>query len=493
MTKRVGQSGKLKVVELFAGVGGFRVGLDRASAASTRLGFETIWANQWEPGSDKHQHAAWVYEKRFFRDRGICDREIIDRQFSNIDIEKVVDDPDLINQIPDHDLLTGGFPCQDYSVARPKSQAVGLVGKKGVLWWSIYKILKYKKQLGTNPRYIFLENVDRLLKSPTSNRGRDFAIMLSCLNELDYIVEWRVVNAGDYGFPQRRRRTFLLGYRKDSEIGRRYAALADRGLWTVNCGTFAKAFPVQRDPEFSGRFTISDDPVVISSGFAVSEPLGVVEESCPFQNAGTMIDGIVTTAKVRPEKTSSGRTLGDVIKDTNENAVDARYYILNKNISKWEGQKGAHKFERTSKSGHAYMYAEGAIPFPDYLDRPSRTIITSEGGSAPSRFKHVIDTSKRKGRKKKAGTLPKEYSQFRRLTPEELEDLCMFDRGHTKEMYVPGKAATESVSDNKRAFFMGNALVVGAIERVGRELLRRIENTEKKGEQKAKKRQTVAQ
>ena len=173
---------KCKVIELFAGVGGFRVGLERADADF----YKVVWANQWEPAT-KTQHAAMVYEKNFG-----------EGSISNIDINSV-----SVNDIPDHDMLVGGFPCQDYSVASTLSRSKGIEGKKGVLWWSIYNILKQKGD--TRPAVLLLENVDRLLLSPASQRGRDFAIILECLNEMGYIAEWRVINAADYGMPQKRR------------------------------------------------------------------------------------------------------------------------------------------------------------------------------------------------------------------------------------------------------------------------------------------------
>lgn len=188
---------EVKVIELFAGVGGFRVGLDRADANF----FKTIWANQWEPAT-KVQHAAMVYEKNFGKGSVVND-----------DINQV-----KTEDIPDHDMLVGGFPCQDYSVATTLSNSKGIEGRKGVLWWSIYRILKEK---GANrPEIVFLENVDRLLLSPASQRGRDFAIILECLNELDYIVEWRVINAAEYAMPQKRRRTYIVGYKKDGIMER---------------------------------------------------------------------------------------------------------------------------------------------------------------------------------------------------------------------------------------------------------------------------------
>ena len=181
---------KLKVVELFAGVGGFRLGLEKSN-------YKVVWSNQWEPLT-KTQHASMVYEARFGEEN-----------HSNQDIATVPTD-----EIPDHDLLCGGFPCQDYSVATTLQNSKGLKGKKGVLWWSIHRILEDKKN---KPKYLFLENVDRLLKSPAKQRGRDFAVMLQSLNELGYAVEWRVINAADYGMPQRRRRIFFIGYHKSTE------------------------------------------------------------------------------------------------------------------------------------------------------------------------------------------------------------------------------------------------------------------------------------
>jgi len=100
----------LSVVELFAGVGGFRLGLE--SQTYRKAGFKVIWSNQWEPNS-KSQHASDIYQRHFGTCNHICE-----------DIEKVP-----TTKIPDHDVLVGGFPCQDYSVAKPQSQSKGLKGK----------------------------------------------------------------------------------------------------------------------------------------------------------------------------------------------------------------------------------------------------------------------------------------------------------------------------------------------------------------------------
>jgi len=168
---------RIKIVELFAGVGGFKIGLEAAS--DKELKYEVAWNNQWEP-STKIQHASDIYKIRFG-----------DKNHSNKDIEDVIEN--TFSQIKNHDLLVGGFPCQDYSVAKTLKNSKGLIGKKGILWWSIYNILKKKGK--DSPKYILLENVDRLLKSPAGQRGRDFAIMLASLSDLGYAVEWRVINA----------------------------------------------------------------------------------------------------------------------------------------------------------------------------------------------------------------------------------------------------------------------------------------------------------
>src|SRR5690625_3771871 len=208
---------KIKVAELFAGVGGFRLGLEKSN-------YEVVWSNQWEPLT-KIQHASMVYEARFGKEN-----------HSNQDIATV-----LTEEIPDHDLLVGGFPCQDYSVATTLNNSKGLKGKKGVLWWAIHGILERKKN---KPKYLLLENVDRLLKSPASQRGRDFAVMLQSLNQLGYAVEWRVINAAEYGMPQRRRRVFFIGYHKTTDLYKRLQE-SENINWLTSEGVIANAFPVE--------------------------------------------------------------------------------------------------------------------------------------------------------------------------------------------------------------------------------------------------------
>ncbi len=403
------------MVELFAGVGGFRIGLEGASDA-----YETIWNNQWEP-STKHQDASLVYQARFGNNG-----------HSNKDINTVSTD-----EIPDHDLLVGGFPCQDYSVAATLSKSGGIEGKKGVLWWQIYRILLEK---GDNrPNYLFLENVDRLINSPATQRGRDFAIILASLADLGYIVEWRIINAADYGMPQRRRRTYIVGYRMESVIAQKIENVDN---WLLYDGVMAKAFPYIKKEASESRFIIGGTIQEVSAGFNKGR------SSSPFGNAGIMIDRNVVSVDAEAVYEGTRQTLGGNLVD--EQLVPEDYFISDMELPKWQYEKGAKKINRVSKEGYEYVFSEGGMAFPDPLDKPSRTMITGEGGSSPSRFKHVVQTAS---------------GRYRRLIPIELERLNMFPDNHT---YHP------EVSDGRRAFLMGNALVCGIVEQIGKSLYRFI-------------------
>ncbi|MDO4755805.1 MAG: DNA (cytosine-5-)-methyltransferase, partial [Parabacteroides sp.] len=409
----------IRVVELFAGVGGFRIGLEGASDA-----YETIWNNQWEP-STKHQDASLVYQARFGRNG-----------HSNRDINLV-----KTEDIPNHDLLVGGFPCQDYSVAATLSRSGGIEGQKGVLWWQIYRILQEKGE--DRPNYIFFENVDRLLNSPATQRGRDFAIILASLADLGYIVEWRVINAADYGMPQRRRRTYIVGYRKNSVVANRIEELNN---WVLYDGVMAQAFPFEQKEASLSIFDIKGTIQEVSKDFNKEK------KDSPFGNAGIMIDRHVYSVDAQPIYSGISQTLGNILVD--ESFVPDDFFISDEDLPKWKYEKGAKKINRVSKEGFEYTFSEGGMAFPDYLDKPSRTMITGEGGNSPSRFKHVVNTPS---------------GRYRRLIPIELERLNMFPDNHT---YHP------DVSDGRRAFLMGNALVCGIIELIGKSLYRFIYNEE---------------
>ncbi|MDE6360764.1 MAG: DNA (cytosine-5-)-methyltransferase [Muribaculaceae bacterium] len=405
---------EIRVIELFAGVGGFRIGLERASSR-----YRTVWNNQWEP-STKRQDASMVYCRRFGAEG-----------HSNEDIATVD-----VTDIPEADMLVGGFPCQDYSVATTLKNSGGIEGKKGVLWWQIHRILR---DSANPPRYLLLENVDRLLGSPASQRGRDFAIILASLSDLGYTVEWRVINAADYGMPQRRKRTYIFAFKENTPV---YEAFDMASDWICHDGIMAKAFPVtDNQPEISSFF-INGNLREVSENFNKGKKLS------PFKNSGVMTRRAVSTATTTPMYVGPHITLGDIL--INEKDVPDAFFIPEEEVARWEYAKGSKSEKRINKStGFEYNYSEGAMAFPDSADKPSRTIITGEGGASPSRFKHVVVTP---------------GGRYRRLTPIELERLNMFPDNHT----------AAASSDMRRAFLMGNALVTGIVERIGLDLLARI-------------------
>ena len=403
----------LRVVELFAGVGGFRLGLEKNKQ------YKVVWSNQWEPMT-KAQHASMIYENKFGN-----------IGHSNKDIESVP-----TKDIPNHDVLCAGFPCQDYSVASTLKNSKGLIGKKGVLWWSIYRILSEKK---VKPSYLILENVDRLLNSPSTQRGRDFGVILKSLDELGYAVEWRVINAGDYGMPQRRRRIFFLGYKKNTNIYKKLNKHLKED-WISKNGVIAKGFPVDKVKEVK-EIDFSDDLLSISKNFNKNSKKTI------FENTGVMINGNIYTAKTVPNYKGKRQTLGEMLEE--ESNIPEQFYINKNDLKSWKYLKGGKKEQRETKDGFKFTYSEGPVAFPDPLNKPSRTIITSEGGASPSRFRHAV----------KVG------NKLRRLTPLELERLNMFPDNFTKH---------HEVSDSKRAFMMGNALVVGVVEKLGKSLYRQL-------------------
>ena len=453
----------VSVVELFAGVGGFRIGLEGPPDSRDNSGFKVIWANQWEP-STKAQHAAEVYADRWSLERSNEDEFVFVGKDGDILVNKDIAKIDAAD-VPDHDLLCGGFPCQDYSVAKTLDKAKGLQGKKGVLWWEIYRIIKAKK-----PKHILLENVDRLTKSPVNQRGRDFAVMLSCLSELGYVVEWRVINAAEYGLPQRRRRVFILAHKKGTE---QYTSLSRKNIdpikWLTKDGTIAKAFPVEEhSSEVLEEYTLlngGEDIPDLSQKFNKN---GLPGNRSPFDNCGIMSKNRYWTFRSVANYDGEIETLGSLLvtpgKVPDVFILDAESVTRDKG---WSYQKGAKKPTRKGRDGFTYTYSEGSVGFPDSLDKPSRTIITGEGGAGPSRFKHVVRFKPTKGQKDRLKLDSEECNKIRRqldlrhsewirrLVPIELERLNQFPDNHT-----------EGVSDSKRAFFMGNALVIGIIKRL---------------------------
>lgn len=391
------------ICELFAGVGGFRLGFDRLG-----LGWRTTWFSQWEPGA----RTQWAHDC-YVRHYGEC-ADLNGEYHTGEDIS-LMDK----SAIPDHNLLVGGFPCQDYSVAHTLSSSKGIEGRKGVLWWQIRDTLIAKKA-----PFCMLENVDRLLKSPAKQKGRDFGIILACLAELGYSAEWRVVNAAQYGAAQRRRRIFIYAYRNDTKYGQTMGGVPAENVIRTD-GLMAQAFPV-REMGKVNQITLSEDIVDVSDNFVF-----------PFENAGYMHQHAVYTSKIS-EAEEAPVLLGSILQKN----ADEKYYIPTEKMSKWTYLKGAKKVPRKSANGHEYMFSEGPIAFPDPWDRPGRTMLTSE--STLNRSTHVVTDP---------GT-----GRLRLLTPVEAERLQGFDDEWTNT----------GMPDRMRYFCMGNALVVPMITRMGR-------------------------
>ena len=393
------------ICELFAGVGGFRLGFDRLES-----GWETTWFSQWEPGA-RTQWAHDCYVQHFGDSFDLNNEFHTGEDISTMDKQA----------IPDHTLLVGGFPCQDYSVAHTLSSSHGIEGKKGVLWWQIRDTIIAKK-----PPFCIFENVDRLLKSPAKQRGRDFGVILACLAKEGYSVEWRVVNAAQYGAAQRRRRTFIFAYRNDTIYGQKMADIS-ADMVIKNGGLMAKAFPIQNIGQIT-ETVIGGDIVDVSDNFAFA-----------FETAGYMCKGRIYTAKVT-EQEEEPITLGKILQKN----VDDKFYITNEKMPKWTYLKGAKKIPRKTADGHEYTFSEGPIAFPDPWDRPGRTMLTSE--STLNRSTHVVSDL--------------ETGRLRLLTPVEAERLQGFDDEWTNT----------GMPDRMRYFCMGNALVVPMITRMGRVL-----------------------
>lgn len=453
---------KKTVCELFAGVGGFRCGLNSIKSIGDTTKpekWETVWFSQWEPADKKIQWAHSCYVNRF----GTC-MDLKGNDTTNMDINSV----DKAT-VPDHNLLVGGFPCQDYSVASSLATSKGLEGKKGVLWWDIRDMLEAKEV-----PFVLLENVDRLIKSPASQRGRDFAIILACFRDLGYTVEWRVINAAEYGYQQRRRRTFIFAYRDDTTYAKHITEAVDyNGLYgdelhrksmgklLFTDGFFAKSFPVDICTDKKIRMVKLPDGIgELSSSFSFT-----------FENSGVMKDGTVYTLKTTPSYDGNQITLGDIMEDgdvdrsffipqerlyytsLNVDHSDETHELLSDAAHKtWQYVKGAKKLPRKAKNGHEYIFSEGPVPMIDEYDKPARTMLTSEGSF--NRTTHIV-------RDKKTG-------EIRLLTPIEVERIQGFPSDWTKECLVDGEIVEMPV--HKRRFMMGNALVVNLVNQMEEQL-----------------------
>ena len=428
----------LCVGELFAGIGGFRVGLEGLGTKENpgADGYEVVFSNQWEPG-ERSQIASKVYVDKFGADG-----------HTNQDIFEIVRNKEKFDAILDMklDMLVGGFPCQDYSVARLAHQANGLSGEKGVLWWAIYDFLRLSREAGQPLKYVFLENVDNLIAAGRGCKGRDFAVILSCFASLGYAVEWRVVHSADHGWPQQRRRTFILAYHQSTNIGMKLSQSASKE-WLQSSGVIAATYPVEDIAAKSlSTFGLGADPVAAQASY-----LPTKNGKSAFLRGGVFANGVVVTTPVKPIKSitleaaqSGVHTLGDVVDKTL--IAPEELYISDERLPGWLKAKGGRKVQKVNAAGQAWTYSEGAMSFPERLDRASRTIITSEGGITPLRTKHAVKDN---------------LGRLRRLTPDELDELSGFPRGWTN---AAGATA------NQRAKLVGNALITGVVMQIGKAL-----------------------
>ena len=414
----------MNVLELFAGVGGFRIGLENAHPDY----FETLWSNQWEP-SRKSQDAFEVYNYHFpdSENINVSIADITDEQFAEMNA----------------DMIVGGFPCQDYSVARSKKNEQGIEGQKGVLFWEIIRATRIIR-----PRFLILENVDRLLKAPSKQRGRDFAIMLTAFNNLGYSVEWRVINAADYGRSQRRRRVFFFIYRNDipfaHQIDQRFEEqeqVFDENRYDdyiFHEGLFATQFPILNTPVKKRHvyYELPEDIVEVSDNFS-----GTV------WNTGVMRHGRYYSIDTAPNYDGEPITLGEILQ--NEEEVPEKFFINDPaKLEKFQYLRGPKRIERTSTDGHTYIYSEGGMSPTDDLNLPGRTMLTSEG--TVNRSTHFLNVN----------------GKYRLITPVEAERLQDFPDNWTALKRLSDGTVTE-VSDKMRMFFMGNALVTDIVRKIG--------------------------
>ena len=497
----------LHVGEMFAGVGGFRLGLEGPPSKDweteflkfEETGFKVVWSNQWEPGSSK-QWASTIYTERFGEEGHDGD-----------DLHNFTKSVEATHQIPELDLLVGGFPCQDYSVARTVSGELGIQGEKGKLWTPIWRIIRRSHANGTKhrPKMVLLENVPRLLNSPADGRGLNFAVIIKRLLSMAYEVEWRVIHADDYGFPQQRSRVFILAYRNQGSIrgnsnmietngpgffGAPKKKLGPMQRWMFGehsgstredweVGPFAQAFPAKFE-EFK-EMELPD----IDYWSKKKSPFGSAGYAWN-RRKGTMILKTFRSWKAIPIK-EEPRTIRDIMVQKSDSDYDESYVVDKAELKKWKYEKGEKRefrirkadlekypelaklyvkckkskdqkvwnkhradFEKILGADGSYNYDEGAIAFPDSIDKPSRTVVTAEIGKSASRMRHLINHDD--------GT-------YRTLFPIETERLNMFPDNWTKMNDEKGK----QIPDSKRGFMMGNALVVGIIQRL-REPIREL-------------------
>jgi DNA (cytosine-5)-methyltransferase 1 len=256
--------------------------------------------------------------------------------------------------------------------------------------------------------------------------------MLRCFHDAGYDVEWRVINAGEYGFAQRRRRIFIFGYHKSTNYYKATSKLNSEKI-IFNNGIFAKQFKIEEISEKNNSIDIS------SKMFKGLEELSNSFKD-GFYNSGHMHNGKIVTHKITPI-TKKGIPLKDII---TKEKVNNNFFLTEDAINKFIFLKGPKRIPRLKTNGETYYYTEGGMAFPDNLDCPARTMLTSE--SSINRSSHIVEDYMTK--------------KMRFITPEEAERINGFPTGWTNT----------GMTQKRRYFMMGNALVVGIVRQLGNKI-----------------------
>jgi DNA (cytosine-5)-methyltransferase 1 len=407
----------LRFIDLFAGVGGFRLGLERANLSLwnrlTSQGdggiapliegvepiqpsvqyprdlpndlsdgdagavpyFSCVYSNEWD------KYANSIYKQHF----GECDLRDITTVYSG--------------DIPDHDLLLGGFPCQSFSVAGKRG---GFEDTRGTMFFEIARILRDKR-----PRYLLLENVKGLL---THDDGKTFQTILKVLTDLGYDVQWQVLNSKNFGVPQNRERVFIIGHLRGEPR--------------------PQVFPLSE----------SDRRYLTSQGKSQSEGQRIRGNNPPDYAGALRVGGgdtkdlIATTLAARDYKGG-----GNLIQLNNPTHSNDRVYA----------PEGVSPTLNTMQGGRRQPFVAIPVLTPDRQEK-------RQNGR---RFKEDGEPSFTLTAQDRHGVMTDDLT-IRRLTPMECERLQGFPDGWTLPL-----------SDTQRYKTLGNAVTVNVIEVVGGKLL----------------------
>ena len=373
----------IKFIDLFSGIGGFRLGLERTGH------YEHVWSN------DINEYANKIYTERFGEEghysgdiRGVDAREI-----------------------PYHELLCGGFPCQAFSVAGKRK---GFEDTRGTLFFEICRIIEAKR-----PKLLLLENVKGLLNH---DGGRTFTVILQSLDELGYWVEWQVLNSKYFGVPQNRERVFIVGHLR-GRGGREVFPITGTNGETVD----------ERELKFLGGI---DSPSVkkwVEDGN---------EYSRNFPQGQRVYDSDGLSSTLNSQGGGLGAKTGlYTVKETGKNSQSRRVYDpdgLSPTLSAGK---------RENSTGQAYSHN---------IIRPVLTPDRLEKRQNGRRFKENGDPSFTLTSPDRHGVMTNNQ-RIRRLTPTECERLQGFPDGWT-----------EGISDTQRYSCLGNAVTVNVIEFLGK-------------------------